>query len=128
MTPDKRPLSPHLQVYRPQLTSGLSILHRITGFILSIGIIFFVSWLYALTLGGDIFSKVHCFLGTVLGNLLLLGILFCYMYHFFNGIRHLYWDAGFGLELSSVYKSGWFTIFISICFTFFLWFFIGGGN
>jgi len=126
MAPNKRPLSPHLQIYRPQITSALSILHRITGFVLSIGVSFFVIWLSFLSIGGETFSKIHCFLGTIFGNFILLGFLFCFVYHFFNGLRHLYWDAGFGLELSSLYKSGWFVLSISIVVTLFVWFFAGG--
>jgi len=126
MAPDKRPLSPHLQIYRPQITSALSILHRITGFILSIGVSFFVFWLSFLALGGETFSKIHCFLGTIVGNFALLALLFCFIYHFFNGLRHLYWDAGFGLELSSVYKSGWFVLLVSVIVTLLVWCFAGG--
>jgi len=126
MTTGKRPLSPHLQIYRPQITSVLSILHRITGFALSIGVAALVLWLTALSVGGDFLSKLHCFFSTLLGNIALLGFLFCFVYHFFNGLRHLFWDAGIGLEISSVYKSGWVLIVATGLVTMGIWWYTGG--
>ncbi|MCP4923111.1 MAG: succinate dehydrogenase, cytochrome b556 subunit [bacterium] len=126
MTPDKRPLSPHLQIYRPQLTSILSIVHRLTGFALSIGFGALVCWIVALAVGGGYLTDVHSFWGTFFGKLLLLGWLFCFVYHFFNGIRHLFWDAGLGLELPAVYGSGWAVLALSGIGTLGLWW-CGGG-
>jgi len=126
MTTGKRPLSPHLQIYRPQITSVLSILHRMTGFALSIGVGVLVFWLAALSVGGGLLSELHYFFGTLLGNFVLLGFLFCFVYHFLNGVRHLFWDAGIGLEISSVNKSGWAIISATVLLTIGIWFCIGG--
>jgi succinate dehydrogenase / fumarate reductase cytochrome b subunit len=126
MTHDKRPLSPHLQIYRPQLTSVLSIFHRFTGVVLSIGFIWLVVWLVALAVGGEYISNIHFFWKSFFGKFLLLGFLFSFSYHFFNGIRHLFWDVGLGLDIKTVYSSGWATLIFSTMFTFFIWCIVGG--
>lgn len=102
-----RPISPHLQVYKPQLTSVLSILHRISGIVLSCGIPFLVFWLWAV--GGEPgqFESMRGFFASVIGRILLFGWTFAFFYHLCNGIRHLFWDAGMGFELEAVYRSGW---------------------
>ena len=105
-----RPLSPHLQVYRWQLTSTLSILHRTTGILLAGGAVLWVWWLVALAAGPEAFAGLSAVLGSVLGRILLFGWTICFFYHFANGIRHLWWDTGRGLELPSVYRSGWTVI------------------
>lgn len=106
MASDHRPLSPHLQVYKPQLTSMLSITHRATGVALAIGTLLLVWWLVAAASGEDAFSIVQGFIGSWLGTLMLLGWSFALFYHLCNGIRHLFWDAGRGFELDSAYASG----------------------
>jgi succinate dehydrogenase / fumarate reductase cytochrome b subunit len=105
-----RPLSPHLQVYRWQLTSTLSILHRAAGIALAGGTVLWVWWLVALAAGPEAFAQVSVVLGSVLGRIVLFGWTICFFYHFANGIRHLWWDTGRGLELPSVYRSGWTVI------------------
>jgi succinate dehydrogenase / fumarate reductase cytochrome b subunit len=107
MTIDPRPLSPHLQIYRWQLTSVLSILHRFTGIALTVGTLLLVWWLVAAANGPDAFESAQWFLGSWLGLLLLFGWSVALFYHLCNGIRHLWWDTGRGLELSGVYASGW---------------------
>ena len=107
MAIDKRPLSPHLQIYRWQLTSVLSILHRATGIALTVGTLLLVWWLVAAANGPDSFESVQWFLGSWLGLLLLFGWSVALFYHLCNGIRHLWWDTGRGLDLRSVYASGW---------------------
>lgn len=102
-----RPLSPHLQVYRPQLTSVLSILHRLTGLALGVGTLLLVWWLAAAAAGPEAFDAVQAFNGSWLGRILLLGWTFALFYHLCNGLRHLAWDMGWGFELSSAYRSGW---------------------
>src|SRR5258708_21896065 len=94
-----RPLSPHLQVYRPQLTSVLSITHRATGVALAIGTLLLVWWLLAAATGPEQFAVVQAVLGSWIGRLLLLGWTWALFYHLANGIRHLFLDAGRGLEL-----------------------------
>jgi succinate dehydrogenase / fumarate reductase, cytochrome b subunit len=92
--PASRPLSPHLQIYRPQITSVLSISHRATGLALSLGTLLLVWWLVALARGPEAFASVQSFVGSWLGRLLLLGWTFSLFFHLANGIRHLCWDAG----------------------------------
>ena len=105
-----RPLSPHLQIYRPQLTSVLSILHRATGIALSAGGILLVWWLVAVASGPDAYDGAEDFLGSWLGLLLLFGWSESLFYHLCNGIRHLVWDTGHALDLKSVYLGGWIVV------------------
>ncbi len=110
MSSTERPLSPHLQVYRPQLTSVLSILHRLTGVFLALGMMLLVWWLVAAASGPEAFATAQGFIGSWLGYLLLFGWSVALFYHLCNGIRHLAWDAGYGFELENVYRSGWAVI------------------
>ena len=107
MTSDQRPLSPHLQVYRWQLTSVMSILHRLSGVALSAGAILLVWWLVAAAEGPRAYAGVQGFLGSWIGLLLLFGWSAALFYHLCNGLRHLWWDSGRGFDLPSVYGSGW---------------------
>ena len=102
-----RPLSPHLQIYRWQLTSVLSILHRATGVVLSAGAILLVWWLVAAASGPEAYEGVEDFLGSWIGLLLLFGWTVSLFYHLCNGIRHLVWDTGHALDLKSTYVGGW---------------------
>ena len=112
-----RPISPHLQVYRPQLTSVLSILHRITGVALAVGTILLVYWLIAAASGPEAFASAEAFFGSWLGRILLFGWTFALYFHLSNGIRHLFWDAGFGFELKTVYASGWTVVALAAVLT-----------
>ena len=107
MTQAERPLSPHIQVYRWQLTSVLSILHRATGVALSLGAILLVWWLGAASDGPEHYAGMQRFLGSWIGLVLLFGWSVALFYHLCNGIRHLLWDTGYGLDLRSVYVGGW---------------------
>ena len=107
MSLDRRPLSPHLQVYRWQMTSVLSILHRASGVALSVGSILLVAWLVAAAGGPDSYAAMQGFLGSWIGLVLLFGWSLALFYHLCNGIRHLWWDIGRGLDLPSVYAGGW---------------------
>tara|TARA_B110000263_G_scaffold79172_1_gene69060 strand:+ start:298 stop:681 length:384 start_codon:yes stop_codon:yes gene_type:complete len=113
----KRPLSPHLQVYKPQLTSVLSITHRGTGVFLSLGALVLTYWLVSLAVSEELFNSFHLHTSFWYGKLFLIGFVFSLYYHLANGIRHLFWDIGLGLEISTTYKSGYFTIFISAVLT-----------
>lgn len=113
----KRPLSPHLQVYKPQLTSVLSITHRGTGVFLSLGALVLTYWLVSLAVSEELFNSFHLHTSFWYGKLFLIGFVFSLYYHLANGIRHLFWDIGLGLEISTTYKSGYFTIFISVVLT-----------
>ena len=121
MISDPRPLSPHLQVYRWQLTSVLSILHRLTGIALAVGAILLVSWIGAAADGPTAYAKMQWFLGSWIGLLLLFGWSVALFYHLCNGIRHLWWDTGRGLELTSVYASGWTVVAATAVLTVIAW-------
>lgn len=102
----QRPLSPHLQVYKPQLTSILSILHRATGVFLSLGLVVFVYWLSALAGNPAVADKIISLFQSFIGSLALFAWVFAFCYHFCNGIRHLFWDVGKGFDIPAVYRSG----------------------
>ena len=110
MQGQNRPLSPHLQVYRPQLTSSLSILHRLTGVGLAIGTLLLVYWLVAAASGAGAYESAQGFFGSFFGLLILFGWSIALFYHLANGVRHLFWDAGLGFELPEVYRSGWIVV------------------
>ncbi|MBN8890297.1 MAG: succinate dehydrogenase, cytochrome b556 subunit [Acetobacteraceae bacterium SCN 69-10] len=102
----RRPLSPHLQVYKPQITSVLSIFHRMTGVALSAGTLLLVWWLVAAATSEGAYATVSGFIRSPIGWLLLFGWSVALWFHFCNGIRHLFWDFGHGFELPQVHASG----------------------
>jgi len=121
MSTRNRPLSPHLQVYKPQITSVMSIFHRFTGVGLAVGALVLAYWLNAAAYGPDAFERAQSFLATWFGRLLLFGWTVALFYHMCNGIRHLFWDAGMGLEMEQVKSSAWITILATLVLTFASW-------
>jgi succinate dehydrogenase / fumarate reductase cytochrome b subunit len=121
MTGENRPLSPHLQIYRPQLTSVLSIVHRMTGVALSAGMLLLVVWLVSAASGEASYQQVHGIASGWLGQLVLVGVSFAFFFHLANGIRHLAWDAGWGFEISQAYTSGWMVIVFCLAATAGFW-------
>ena len=121
MTTDPRPLSPHLQVYRWQLTSVLSILHRFAGVALTAGAVLLVWWLGAAADGPQAYAGFQSFLGSWIGRILLFGWSLALFYHLCNGLRHLLWDTGRGFELKSVYASGWTVVAATFVLTAICW-------
>lgn len=119
--PVRRPLSPHLQVYKPQLTSTLSILHRATGIALSVGALYLVIWVVFASASPRTYAMFQNFNVSILGRIFLGGWLFCIFYHLCNGIRHLFWDAGIGFELKDAYRSGWTVVALSLAATVAAW-------
>ena len=113
----QRPLSPHLQVYRPQLTSVLSILHRATGIALSLGLLVMSGWVLSLALGETAYEFWMWMIDSMLGRLIVAGWLLSLYYHLANGARHLLWDLGYCLELSAVYQSGRAVVAVSVLLT-----------
>lgn len=107
MAARSRPLSPHLQIYRPQLTSVLSISHRLTGIGLMVGTLMLTAWLVSAASGASAYDGFRGFAGSFIGRLLLFGWSFCLFYHLLNGVRHLAWDVGWGFELKEAYATGW---------------------
>lgn len=116
-----RPLSPNIQIYRPQLTSVLSIANRITGIFLSIGAIGMVVWLIAAATGPQPYAAVQGAMTTWIGQIVLVGFTFAFFLHLCGGIRHLVWDAGYGFELRSIYVSGWAVVAASVVLTVAAW-------
>lgn len=121
MASDPQPLSPHLGIYRWQLTSVMSILHRATGIALAVGAILLVAWIGAASDGPGSFAAMQWFLGSPLGLILLFGWTVALFYHLCNGIRHLVWDTGRGLELKSVYASGYAVLIATAVLTILAW-------
>ena len=101
-----RPLSPNIQLYRPQLTSVLSILNRLTGILLSVGAVALVIWLLAAAAGPQAYTVVQTALVSWIGQVILFGCTFAFFFHFLGGIRHLVWDTVHGFELRAIYMSG----------------------
>jgi succinate dehydrogenase / fumarate reductase cytochrome b subunit len=116
-----RPLSPHLQIYRPQLTSLLSVVHRGTGVVLGVGTLLLAWWLIAAAMGPAAFETVQWFNGSWIGRLVLLGFTFSLFYHLCNGIRHLFWDMGAGFEIKTVNLTGWLVLVASTGLTGLTW-------
>ena len=117
----QRPLSPHLQVYRPQLTSMMSITHRATGVALTTGTVVLAAWLVALALGGATYEVIAAAVAHPLGQFVLFGYSAALIYHALNGIRHLSWDLGFGLTIPDIYRSGHIVLFLTFLLTACLW-------
>ncbi|MDD9876645.1 MAG: succinate dehydrogenase, cytochrome b556 subunit [Magnetovibrio sp.] len=117
MANTNRPLSPHLQVYRPQITSILSITHRITGVALTGGAVLFSYWIMAATYGPEAFARAQAVFGSWFGQLVLWGMVFSLFFHLGNGIRHLGWDIGWGYELDKLRTSGWLTVVFAVAMT-----------
>jgi len=121
MDTNHRPLSPHLQVYRPQWTSVLSILHRISGVFLSVGTVLMVVWLVALAQGESAYVAMLEFMTSPPALIALIGWTLALFYHLLNGIRHLMWDTGAMLELKPARVSGWSVVALSLVLTAIVW-------
>ena len=120
----ERPLSPHLQIYKPQITSVLSIMHRITGVALTFGTVLIVLWITTLSLGENFYQYYMIFIKSWFGNLILIGFTFALFYHLSNGIRHLFWDFGYGYELNTVFMSGVAVLISAFILTSIIWAYI----
>jgi len=118
---DKRPMSPHLQVYKLPFTAKLSILHRGTGAVLFLGLILMTAVLYSAATGAENWNVMQSFLASILGKLILIGFTFALYYHLCNGIRHLFWDIGKGLDLEDSKKSGVAVLIVSSLLTIITW-------
>jgi succinate dehydrogenase / fumarate reductase cytochrome b subunit len=117
----ERPLSPHLSIYRPQITTMLSIVHRITGIGLGVGTLLLVWWLVAAASSDAAYATVGGFVHSPVGYFLLFGWTAALWYHFCNGIRHLAWDFGYGFELPQIYASGYAVLIVAAILTVLTW-------
>ena len=122
----QRPLSPFMfpTWYRFQITSGLSILHRLTGIALAMGSILLAWWLVSVAAGGELFAATHAFLASPIGMVLLFCWSAAFFYHLCSGIRHLAWDAGYGFELRDAYRSGYAVIAVAALLTVLAWLYV----
>ena len=118
----ERPLSPHLQVYKPQMTSVTSILHRATGLGMAYGLAVFAWWLISASIGSEAYSVFTGFMASKIGLLLMFGWTIAFYYHMANGIRHLIWDSGFLFKIKNAYAAGYLVLFLTIAFTAMTWF------
>lgn len=121
MATGNRPLSPHLQVYRWQITSVLSILHRFTGVALVFGALLLAYWLTAAAYGPEAFARAQVFMGSWFGRLILFGMTFALFYHLANGVRHLAWDIGWGFELATLRWTGIVVVIVAGVLTVLAW-------
>jgi succinate dehydrogenase / fumarate reductase cytochrome b subunit len=127
MSKDNRPLSPHLTIYRPQITSVLSITHRLTGIALFAGTALIVVWLWSVAYVPAFYATLHGWLASGIGRLMLLGWMAAFYYHLANGIRHLFWDIGWGFTIPQVNRSGWLVILFTLAVTAATWGFVTYG-
>lgn len=129
MATPKRPLSPFMigPYYRPQLTSMMSIAHRATGVLLALGALVLAAWLLAAAGSPEAYAAFAACLGSPVGRLGLFAFSASLVYHFLNGIRHLFWDAGHGFGIPKAYASGYAVLVLSVLLTAGLWWFGLGG-
>ena len=116
-----RPLSPHLGVYRWQVGNTMSIVHRMTGVMLSVGAVAFTAWLVGIAAGPDAYLGVISALRSPPGVLLLIALSFCFFYHLCNGVRHLFWDAGYGFEIPRARATGLAAAGAAVVLTLLFW-------
>jgi succinate dehydrogenase / fumarate reductase cytochrome b subunit len=116
-----RPLSPHLQIYKPMLTMMMSIAHRVTGAALYFGMLLFAWWLIAAAAGANIYTGFETFMGSLIGRLILFGYTWALLHHLLGGIRHLIWDTLHGLEPAEREMLAATTLIGSIALTILLW-------
>lgn len=121
MNSNQRPLSPHLQIYRPQWTSVLSIMHRISGVALSVGTVLMVLWLAALASGEAAFSSTLALFSHPVVSIALVAWTLALFYHLLNGIRHLLWDTGMLMDLNPARTSGWVVVVLALLLTALVW-------
>lgn len=116
-----RPLSPHLQIYRPEINMVVSILHRISGAALYLGTILLALWLLAAAMGPDTYNTANAVASSVIGRIVLLGYTWALMLHTAGGIRHLIWDTGRALDIKSVDRLCWLSLVASVVLTIAVW-------
>ena len=113
MSDTKSPLSPHLSIYRWPITMTLSILHRVTGVAMSVGLIVLCAWLMSAAAGAEDYERLVSLLSTMIGKLMLIGFSFAFFFHLANGVRHLVWDVGYGFEIHQANASAWFVLLLA---------------
>jgi succinate dehydrogenase / fumarate reductase, cytochrome b subunit len=122
MTTRQRPLSPHLQVYKPQITSVLSIMHRGAGVVNAIGALGVMIWLLYASSNAENYACFMQYASAWYGKLVLFVFSASLIYHLLNGVRHLLWDIGWGMEIQSVERTGIIVVLLAVILTALLWF------
>lgn len=123
MASHPRPIAPFMlgQAYRLQLTSFTSFLHRVTGVFLAVGILALVYWLITAAISAAAFDQAQAIAGSIVGRTALFLWTGAFFYHLLNGIRHLAWDAGWGFELPTAYRTGWTVLILTVVLTLAAW-------
>ena len=121
-----RPLSPHLQIYSPQINMVMSIIHRITGVALYFGTLLLAYWLVSAASGPEAFEFANGLFGSLIGRIILLGYTWALLHHMLGGIRHLIWDTGNGLSIASADMLCWISVIASLVLTVVIWVMAGG--
>ena len=126
MNDSKNPLSPHLQIYRWQISSLLSITHRISGVINFLALILIFFWLIFLSLGENNYQSYLLIINSFIGKFILIGFTWSMSFHLLSGIRHLVWDLGYGFEIKTANITGGIVIISSLVITIIFWLFSRG--
>ena len=121
MNDSKNPLSPHLQIYRWQISSLLSIVHRITGILNLLGLIFISAWIFSAGLGENLYECFSFLLKSFFGKFIIIGFTSSMSFHLLTGIRHFFWDLGYGYEIKTANISGIIVILGSLVLTVLMW-------
>ena len=116
-----RPTSPHLQIYRWQIGNSLSILHRLTGVALAMGLLALSGWFVSLASGEPSYAAAMRLFASPFGLMIMIGWTFAFLYHLLNGVRHLFWDVGLGFERTQRLVSGWFAVLGAVALTLSMW-------
>ena len=124
MSKNNKPLSPHLTIYKPQITSLMSISHRFSGTFQSLGNLIIFLYFCVILVSENYYNYANLFFNSLLGKIFLFLYIFSICYHLFNGIRHLIWDIGLGFEIKNVYYSGYITVISAIVSNFIIWFYV----
>ena len=118
----ERPLSPHIQIYKPLINMVMSIIHRITGAALYFGTLLLAWWLIAAATGPQYFNYVSSWFQTLPGQLIMIGYTWALLHHMLGGLRHFLWDTGRGFDLATIDKLSWGTIIVSLLGTLAIWY------
>lgn len=121
-----RPLSPHIGIYSRSINMMMSIIHRMTGAALYFGTLLLAYWLVSAASGPEAFDYASSLFGSLIGRLILLGYTWALLHHMFGGIRHLIWDTGRGLSISSANFLCWLSVIASLVLTVLIWIVAGG--
>ncbi len=116
-----RPLSPHIQVYKPMINTVMSIVHRITGAALYVGTLLLAWWLLAVAQGEKSYATFNLVISHPIGMLVLFGYTWALIHHMLGGIRHMYWDTGRGFAVPSINRLAWLTLILSVSLTLTVW-------